>query len=529
MCCQLTVVGVQFRCMLRLTHSFATFCDMKPDVSTKDLFLECLESLKPEKLLDGHLRYHPRTQTLQVSHQGGDTSYSLANGFYVVGFGKAVLGLAACLLDMTQGAELRGGVLSLPHGTSDLALNTAWLQTCRGRGLRIFEGARDNLPDQDSEAAARAVVDTVTGLGAAEVVVALVSGGGSALLPLPAPGLALADKLGVVRLLGRAGADIVQLNTVRTQLSAVKGGKLARLAAPARTLGLIVSDIVGDPVQLIASGPTVPGCEGGEAGRAAAWDIITRHGLGDQVADTVRRLLTRPGDTEAEAEEEEADVQNIMIGSNEAPLRHLLALASARGPAALLTRRLTGEAREVGQLLASLVRCICLEAGAGLQQRLHHPSLDPAAADQLGAAVRAYTEQGPGATLVLLAGGETTVRVRGGGRGGRNQELVLSFAAAVAGDTAAELRAAGHAAELLSCGTDGIDGPTPAAGAVWSSELGLDSAAAAASLENNDSYTFWRQQAGCLVVTGHTGTNVADIVICVIRKYRPGGDGTETP
>ena len=506
---------------------------MKPDVSTKDLFLECLESLKPEKLLDGRLRYDPGTQTLQVSHQGGVTSYSLAKGFYVVGFGKAVLGLAACLLDMTQGAELRGGVLSLPHGTSDLALNTAWLQTCRGRGLTIFEGARDNLPDQDSEAAARAVVDTVTGLGAAEVVVALVSGGGSALLPLPAPGLALADKLGVVRLLGRAGADIAQLNTVRTQLSAVKGGKLARLAAPARTLGLIVSDIVGDPVQLIASGPTVPGGGGGGAGRAAAWDIITRHGLGDQVADTVRRVLTQPGDTEQEEEvevkEKEVDVLNIMIGSNEAPLRHLLALASARGPAVLLTRRLTGEAREVGQLLASLVRCICLEAGAGLQQRLHHPSLDPAAADQLGAAVRAYTEQGPGAALVLLAGGETTVRVRGGGRGGRNQELVLSFAAAVAGDTAAELRAAGHGAELLSCGTDGIDGPTPAAGAVWSSELGLDSAAAAASLETNDSYTFWLGAGGSrLVVTGHTGTNVADVVICVIRKYRPGDDGTET-
>ena len=108
---------------------------MKPDVSTKDLFLECLESLKPEKLLDGRLRYDPGTQTLQVSHQGGVTSYSLAKGFYVVGFGKAVLGLAACLLDMTQGAELRGGVLSLPHGTSNLALNTAWLQTCRGQGV----------------------------------------------------------------------------------------------------------------------------------------------------------------------------------------------------------------------------------------------------------------------------------------------------------------------------------------------------------------------------------------------------------
>ena len=203
----------------------------KTVISNKKIFEEALYSLKPENLLQS-LKFDKVSQTLHVEK---DRKFLLKNGYYLVGFGKAVLGIAATLVSKLQGIfqkkskyltnaieifsldgpVLKGGLLSIPSGTSDLPNFTNWIEACKKQNVEIIEGAYNNLPDENSEKAAKAVVDMVSNLDKEDVVIVLISGGGSALLSMTIPGLKLDDKLDVIKLLSRAGADIVELNTVR--------------------------------------------------------------------------------------------------------------------------------------------------------------------------------------------------------------------------------------------------------------------------------------------------------------------------
>ena len=287
----------------------------------------------------------------------------------------------------------------------------------------------------------------------------------------------------------------------------MKGGKLARLMSPARVLSLIVSDIVADPMDMIASGPTVI-TEPQENSRSPL-DILDLYNLTDKIPQHVRAVLAATPDQGCGAE---PDIVNILIGTNDIPLQHARRLTSAHCHSLLLTRSLTGEAREVGRHFASLVKSICCQDGQCLDESAKKLKLDQDVMNNINEKWQA------GRPLVLLAGGETTVKVVGNGVGGRNQELVLSFAIEISPDQR-RIRDWGYRVEFLSCGTDGIDGPTDSAGAVWSSDLSLDRQLASRALEDNDSHRFWRQNhPGCLVVTGHTGTNVADIIICKIQR-----------
>jgi hydroxypyruvate reductase len=281
-----------------------------------------------------------------------------------------------------------------------------------------------------------------------------------------------------IRLLLRCGAEIEQINTVRKHLSAVGGGRLAVAAAPARVLALVVSDVVGDDASVIASGPTVPD----PTRFADAREVLGRYGLNGAVPSSVLAHLAggdggaatetpKPGDPVFER------TATHLVGRNEDALRGASAEAERRGYAPrVVGRGQTGEARDVGTALAAY-------------------------------ALRAET----GRATCLLWGGETTVTVRGTGRGGRNTELALSAALAMQG--------APRRIALLSGGTDGIDGPTDAAGAVVTPstrtaalERGYD---AAAFLENNDAYTFF-SRAGGLIVTGPTHTNVMDLQVALL-------------
>ena len=481
-------------------------------MTCRDLFLTCLDSLAPDSLLSDSVLIDQAGQTLRLCRRG--RQYSLRSGCHVVGFGKAVLGLAAALVTRLGKEKVRGGVLSVPVGTGLLSSSLPLLDTCRAAGLEVMEGAEHNLPDERSEEAARRLVETVSHLTEDDLVLVLISGGGSSLLSLPASGVTGQDKREVVRSLARAGADITEVNTIRKSLSAVKGGKLARTISPAKTVSLILSDVIGDPLEVIASGPTVLQAEAEPQQRL---DILAKYGL--TLSEELMAVISR-GEVSGEPRNH-IDVENVLIGSNKQPL------AACQREAArsvervvLVTRSLQGEARTVGQRYAQLVLTLCL----GLEEPRDLSDL----LSSLGAEEeqeKIITEYGQtlrtsGGSLLLLSGGETTVKVTGDGVGGRNQELVLSFALALASHQTL-LRDGGYHVEMLSAGTDGIDGPSPAAGAVWTSEVNLrgNEAEARDSLERNDSHSYLSQIPGALLVTGHTGTNVADIVMCkIVRK-----------
>lgn len=374
----------------------------------------------------------------------------------VVGAGKASAAMAAGLDAAWPDVEMKGVVVTR-YGYSVPA----------GR-IEIIEAAHP-VPDANSEAAARRMLAAVSGLGPDDLVVALVSGGGSALMTAPAAGMNLADKQALNRALLASGANISEMNVVRKHLSAIKGGRLAAAAHPARVVTLVISDIPGDDPAAIASGPTLP-----DPGTIAeARDIVARYAL--DLTPAARAALDR-GEETPKPGEIESDVRIIA-----APVLALRAAAEAARSEGLtplvLGDALEGEAREAGILMAGVARSVA---------RHGQPVAAPA---------------------VLLSGGETTVSIGKGpaGRGGRNTEFLLSLALALSG--AENIWA-------LAGDSDGIDGTEDAAGAIVTPDTlargkkaGID---ARALLAGHDSYTFF-DQIGDLVRTGPTMTNVNDI------------------
>jgi hydroxypyruvate reductase len=324
------------------------------------------------------------------------------------------------------------------------------------------------------------IAKLVQGLQPNDLVLCLISGGGSALLASPVDGISLEDLQAVTDALLRAGADINQLNTVRKHLERLKGGRLARLAAPAQVVTLVLSDVVGDPLDVIASGPTTPD----STTFADAWRVIEQfelvHKLPAAVAQYLKRGVAGLEPETPKGNDPAFDHSEIsIIGSNGVAASAALEAARALGwSCSDLGSMIEGEAREVGRVLGSIARSI-VEDG--------RPFEPPAC---------------------IVAGGETVVTVKGGGCGGRNQEVALGAAPAIRDlpDT------------LVCClGTDGTDGPTDAAGALVdgttlhrAARLGLD---LQKTLAQNDSYAFF-DALGDLLVTGPTRTNVNDLM-CV--------------
>jgi glycerate 2-kinase len=359
------------------------------------------------------------------------------------------------------------------------------------RPLRRFRAieAGHPLPDARGVEGARAVAACLAGAREDELALVLVSGGGSALLPAPAGGISLEDKIAATRLLMAAGADIRELNTVRKHISALKGGGLARIAAPAVVRALVLSDVLGDDQSVIASGPLSPD----PSTFADAVDVLRRRGLLDRVSPPVRRRLEaglrgevpetpKPGDPVFEK------VTCEIVGSNRRSVEAGRERAMALGlRARSIEEPIAGEAREAAARIAAEV-------------------------EALARGIRG----GSPAPVCLVGGGETTVTVRGGGRGGRNGELALTFAI----EMERRVRDGDACWVFLAAGTDGIDGPTDSAGGlVDPGTIGRMRAAGIdprEALEDNDSHTAL-DAAGDLLRTGPTGTNVADIAIFIAR------------
>src|SRR6516164_1984621 len=374
----------------------------------------------------------------------------------VVGAGKAAAAMAAAV-EANWSGPLTGLVV------------TRYGHSVPCRHIEVIEAAHP-VPDAAGYTAARRIVDLVGGLTADDLVLCLLSGGGSALLALPAPGVTFADKQKINRALLRSGAPIGEMNCVRKHLSSIKGGRLAVAAAPAQVVSLMISDVPDDDPSVIASGPTVPDA----TTSAEAIAILRKYEI--EISEAVLRHLEAPSaETPKPGDPRFDKVTNLIIATPQDALEAAARVARDAGFRPLiLGNAIEGEARDVGLVHAGIAKQI---AGYG------QPAEPPCA---------------------LISGGETTVSVRGHGRGGRNAEFLLSLALGLA-------RRRGIAA--IAADTDGIDGSEDNAGAVLLPDT-LDRAARygmdpKAHLAGNDAYPFFAQL-NDLVVTGPTRTNVND-------------------
>ncbi len=388
----------------------------------------------------------------------------------ILGAGKASAVMAAEAESILP-RRVDGGVISVKYG------HTAPLKS-----VTLLEAGHP-VPDENGLAAARQIAEAAASATGRDLIICCLSGGASALMPLPAQGVTLADKQQMTRLLLAAGASIGEINAVRKHLSAIKGGRLAQLAAPATLVTLILSDVVGDDLSVIASGPTTPD----PTTYAGCLAILERRGLLDRapanVLDRLRKGAAghapetpKPGDPSF------ARVHNVLAGSNALAMDACRRQAETLGyRAMILSTTIQGETRDVARMHGAIAREVTV-SGSPLP-----------------------------APCCILSGGETTVTLRGQGKGGRNQEFALAFAIEVEGL---------ERVHCLSAGTDGTDGPTDAAGAFADGStcararaLGLSPASA---LDNNDSYPFF-SALGDLLVTGPTRTNVMDVRVILVN------------
>jgi hydroxypyruvate reductase len=391
---------------------------------------------------------------------------------FVVGAGKASARMAGALEEIL-GDRIAGGWINIKRGGAVAEQPL--------RRIHLHEAGHP-VPDEAGLRGAREIVKILESAGEDDLVLLCLSGGGSALMPLPVTGVSLADKQAATQALLACGADIREVNTVRKHLSQLKGGRFAQAAQPAEVVALILSDVVGDPLDAIASGPSAP--DRTTFGDALA--VLSKYGIESRAPRSVREYL-RAGAAGAKPETPKpgdpifAKVRNLVIANNAASVAACACKARALGYRPLvLSSTIEGEAREVARVCVAVAR-ESLARG--------RPVAAPAC---------------------LISGGETTVTLRGNGLGGRNQEFALAAAIAARGL---------EGVAILAGGTDGTDGPTDAAGAFADSatcdraaQLGLD---AADFLARHDSWHFF-QPLGDLLMTGPTGTNVMDLYLLLI-------------
>lgn len=411
-----------------------------------DMFEAAVDAASPEKCLPALLPQPPAGRTI------------------VAGAGKAAGAMAKAVEDHWSGPIEGLVVTRYGHGAA-----------CRH--IEVIEAGHP-VPDAAGREAAERILASVRGLSADDLVLCLISGGGSALLALPAPGVTLADKQGINKALLKSGATISEMNCVRKHLSAIKGGRLAAAAAPARVAALMISDVPGDDPSVIASGPTVAD----PTTSADALAIIDKYGIGAPAhvrafLETAESETLKPGDPCFDG------VVNTIIATPEMALEAAAAVARRAGITPLiLANDIEGEARDVALVHAAMARHA---------HQYGQPATPP---------------------CVLISGGETTVSVRGAGRGGRNVEFLLALGVALNGH---------DGIFALAADTDGIDGTEDNAGALLFPDSLARAAAAGVSakarLADNDGYSFF-SAIGDLIVTGPTRTNVNDFrAILIVR------------
>lgn len=459
---------------------------MKNDDRNKlaaDIFYSALKSVDP---YDSIILYADRIR--EAYNNGGFTR------LHAIGFGKAAFPMAKAIENSFPDL-IDAGIMITKYGhgivrkgerTEVIEASKAYIKNSGHAGLRcfrLFEAAHP-VPDENGVKGTDEIINLLKEGDEKTLVICLISGGGSALLVCPCKGVTLKEKQRITDLLLKAGADINELNTVRKHISNVKGGRLAEIAYPAKVISLILSDVIGDKLDVIASGPTSPD----KTTYGDALKVLEKYGLTGETPKSI--LETIRGGIEGSIPETPKEgntvfecVENIIIGSNIIALNAAKVRAEELGfHTEIVSSELTGEAGEAARYLAGKARTIKAPGAPGSKK-----------------------------PVCLISGGETTVTVKGKGLGGRNMELALVFAMENAGI---------EGLTLLSAGTDGTDGPTDAAGAIVdggtimkAERLGLYPEE---YLKNNDSYNFFKKT-NELLITGPTGTNVMDIQIMIVE------------
>jgi len=431
------------------------------------LLKEGLEAADPYKAVINHVRI--KNDKIII----GDRYETVLRKIHVIGFGKSSYKMALAVNDLFE-KNIVGGVIITPDQEGSLG------------NILVLKGDHP-IPRDNTLRSSKKLLEYLENIDEKDLVFILISGGGSALFEIPLKDISLEEIALVSELLMKSGADIFELNTVRKHLSAVKGGRLLKYIKSKEIYSLIISDVIGDPISFIASGPT----DADPTTYRDAVEVIKRRGLWNKIPDKIKDLLMKGMEGFVEESIKPGDkilnkCRNIVIASNKMSLEAIERKAKEIGFNTLfLGPYIQGEAREVGKMFASILRSI---------KKINKPISPPGA---------------------VIAGGETTVTVRGRGVGGRNQETCLSLMI--------EIKDLDNV--YFACmGSDGVDGVSPAAGAVvddkayWEAvEKGLDPKT---YLDNNDSYTILKS-IGRTIETGYTGTNVGDFYIGLLTSSPP--------
>jgi glycerate 2-kinase len=442
-----------------------------PDIRRgRDLALECFEqainAADPKQLIKAKVKV--KKDQLQV----GDCNFDLGKfkHVYVVGGGKAGAKMSQAIEEILS-KHVTAGAVNIPYGTSK-----------KTNVIKLNEASHP-VPDKAGVDGTLRIMALAEQAKKDDLVICLISGGGSSLMPLPHEGISLIDKQTLTNALLKSGAEITEINAVRKHLSAFKGGWLAKKAYPATLINLVLSDVMGDPLDSIASGPTIPDT----STFSDAKKILEKYDLWLKIPASIRKILSEGAEGQLQETPKPNDlvfekVHNLVIGNNRTACLAAIDFLGSKGlNTLLLADPLAGEAKEVGKALAKL-------------------------------ASEGFVCNDTSKSLGIVAGGETTVTVRGKGMGGRNQELELS--------AALNLKESDECV-IASFSTDGIDGPTDAAGAIIDGstlkrarQLGLDPEK---YMANNDSYNFF-SKLGDLIYTGSTGTNVNDLSVIITLR-----------
>jgi len=436
---------------------------MRNDAVT--IFNEGLQAVEPATAV----KRYCRLEEDQLSINNWTFNLKRYNNIFIIGAGKAAAPMAAALEDIL-GKRITDGIINVKYD-----------HTVELEQVRLIEAGHP-LPDKHGQRGAEEILNLAKDAKKDDLVLCLISGGGSALLPLPFPGLSLKDKQETIKVLLACSATIHEINAIRKHTSMLKGGRLARAAYPATLVSLILSDVVGDDLDVIASGPTVPD----SSTFLQCRDVFSKYNIINKLPDAVVKHIHAGVKGEVSETPKDNDpvfkkTHNLIIGSNIETLMAAKHKAETLGYNVLvLSSMIEGETLHVARVHGAIAREI---------SKTGHPLAPPAC---------------------ILSGGETTVTLKGTGLGGRNQEFALAAAIDIAGN---------ENIVVLSGGTDGTDGPTDAAGALAdattmerAAEMGLNPQH---FLANNDSYHFF-QKLGDLLMTGPTNTNVMDLRIVLV-------------
>jgi len=461
-----------------LIKNFSSIVAASPDPDTSSMRRDALEALDfslrnvlPENLLARRLFFDGTNVIIKGKNSSISVSLKDFDDIYVIGAGKAAFGMAY-YFEKVIGNRITDGGIIIPKGYPYEGL----------KKIKIFEGTHP-IPSRENLEATGKLLQIVENVNERSLIFFLLSGGASALFFMPFDGISLEDYNYFLQIALRVGMDIVELNTIRKHISRVKGGRFIKLVQPAKVVSVIISDVIGNRLDSIGSGPTVHD----ETSYSDAYKILKKYLIWDRLPESIKYVIEKGLDGMLDETLKKNDkvlrnVKNVIIGDNDDLCLAAKNFLMARNYKVFYPlENLSGEAREMGERIYGIIKGKYNLAD--------------------------YKDK-----LALIFGGETTVTVRGNGVGGRNQELVLSLVPKIS-----EI----DKVVVLAAGSDGIDGNSPAAGAVadsytWSEAI-LRGMNAYRFLHNNDSYSFF-SKLDSAILTGFTGTNVNDIALVLINK-----------